>query len=103
MISEKELQEAIADCHGVRNPNANTCLKLAAYYIIQDHLNEEPTYSYAAKPPERIITYNSSSEFSDAIKNKKIDEILPIIDELMETLSVVNPRLYNGVLTRLSY
>ena len=38
MITEKDLQEAIAECEGQRNPNANTCVKLAAFYIIKDHL-----------------------------------------------------------------
>ena len=34
MITEQDLLEAIAECQGQRNPNANTCIKLAAYYII---------------------------------------------------------------------
>ena len=41
MIKEEDLQEAIAECQGVRNPNANTCLKLASYYTILDHTKEE--------------------------------------------------------------
>lgn len=102
MISERDLQEAIADCHGVRNPNANTCLKLAAYYIIQDHLNEEPMYSYSAEKPKRQVTYSSRSEFGEVIRDKDINDVMMVMDELMETLSVVNPRLYNGVLAKLN-
>lgn len=100
MISERDLQEAIDDCHGVKNPNANTCLKLAAYYIIQDHITEEPMYSYSAEEPKKPITYNSGSEFGTVIRDKDINDVMVVMDELMETLSVVNPRLYNGVLAR---
>ena len=38
MITEKDLQDAIAECQGERKPNANTCIKLAAYFTIYDHL-----------------------------------------------------------------
>lgn len=58
MITEHDLQEAIAECQGERNPNAQTCIKLAAFYTIRDHLYPEPqqdqieprTYSYTAAP-----------------------------------------------------
>lgn len=103
MISERDLQEAIADCHGVKNPNANTCLKLAAYYTIMDHINDEPSYSYSTEPPRRSsTTYSSGSEFGETIRGKDINDVLSIMDELMDTLSIVNPRLYNGVLAKLN-
>ena len=38
MITEKDLQEAIAECKGKRNPDSSTCIKLAAFLIIQEHL-----------------------------------------------------------------
>lgn len=103
MIRNEELLEAIAECQGQRNPNASTCMKLASYYIIQDHMKEPdkpevPRYSFAAPP---TITYNSGTEFSEKIKDMSIDDILAVMDELMTTLSVVNPRLYDGVMRKL--
>lgn len=103
MITEKDIQTAIAECQGARNPNANTCIKLAAYYIIKDHMNEEPKYSYAAEPMPIPTMYSSDSEFGQAIRNMDINEVLSVMDELMETLNVLNPRLYNGVMSKLSY
>ena len=112
MITEKDLQEAIAECNGVRNPNANTCLKLAAYYTIKDHLyddndtsgSEIPSYSYAAEPvqPIQSVTYNGNSEFAQIIKEQNIDHIIEVIDELMDTIKIINPRLYDGVIIKLS-
>ena len=100
MITKSDLQEAIAECQGERNPNANTCLKLASYYIIDDHLFNEAkamsSYSYAN-------SYESDTEFISTIKNKDMNEVLPVLDELMTTLNVINPRLYEGVMAKLLY
>lgn len=105
MIKEEDLLEAIAECQGQRNPNASTCMKLASYYIIQDHLGgkqEEPPvpqYSYDSGPEE--ATYDSGTEFSDRIQGMDINDVLAVMDELMTTLMVVNPRLYAGVMRKL--
>lgn len=115
MITEKDLQEAIAECHGQRNPNAQTCIKLAAFYTIKNELfgnsdrlqttepETEPDrrYSNAAPPvnePETYIDYDSGSEFSRAIDRLEAYPVWQIIDELMGVLQATNPRLYDGVM-----
>lgn len=100
MITEKELHEAIAECNGVRNPNASTCMKLASYYTILDHIEEKPAYSYS--PPPDTVSIDSSSEFARLIDGRPQGEIWPVIDELMDTVQILNPRLYAGVLRRLA-
>jgi hypothetical protein len=106
MIREQELLDAIAECQGQRNPNANTCIKLASFYTILDHITDKkednvpmelPMYSYDASPD----TYTSDTEFGQRIVNMDINEVLTVMDELMTTLSVVNPRLYAAVLRKL--
>lgn len=103
MITEKDLQEAIAECQGTRNPNANTCMMLAAFMTIKDHMfpqeqqEEVPRYSYDSG----LVTYESNSEFGQAVKNKDVNEILALVDEIMDTLQVLNPRLYNSIMMRL--
>ena len=103
MITEHDLDEAIAECHGQRNPNASTCIKLAAYYTIKQHLfhDDSMTYSYASESAEEKIEFSSGTEFSNAVKGKKASDILPVFDELMETLRVIYPRLYETVMNRL--
>ena len=101
MITERDLQEAIAECQGKRNPNANTCMMLAAFYTIKDHLFPEeaeiPRYSYDVG----TVTYESESEFGQAVKDKDINEVLALVDEIMDTLKVLNPRLYASIMARL--
>jgi hypothetical protein len=111
VITQQDLQAAIAECIGERNPNANTCIKLAAYYTIQREMYgeetvskmETPTYSFAP-PPEQVettIDYESNTEFGRAIAGRREAEVWPLIDELVETISVVNPRLYAGFMRKL--
>lgn len=108
MITEKDLQEAIAECEGQRNPNASTCIKLAAFYTIREHLfptaaKEPPTYSFAAPPDqvEKTIDYVSDTEFGRAIEGKRAADIWPIMDELMDAVSVLQPRLYASVMAKI--
>lgn len=103
MITEKDLQEAIAECQGVRNPDAKTCIKLAAFYILEDHLFPKPVYSFSAgEQIEKPITLDSDTEFSRTIDGMAWEDVLPVMDELMETLQVLHPRLYDGVLRQLT-
>ena len=115
MITEQDLQEAIAECEGQRNPGANTCIKLAAFYTIKNHLypntEDVPPGSYrqafpmaymdSGDNPETIIKYDSGSEFSQLINGKKAADIWPLMDELMDALIAINPRLYNSVIRKI--
>ena len=95
LITRKDLLEAIEKCQGQKNPNANTCIKLAAYYTILDHTPEdEPTPSYLDKP--------SSSEFINIIRNVTVDDVILIMDDMMEQLQVVAPKLYYETMERLT-
>lgn len=106
MITERDLQEAIAECQGVKNPNAGTCLKLASFLTIQREMFGKDNlpvradgYSYSG--PVDAISYYGDTEFSRLIDGRRPDEIWPIMDELMGVLEAVNPRLYAAVLRKI--
>lgn len=105
MIHEQDLKEAIAECQGKRNPDANTCIKLAAYLTIKNALYPEektgPVYPQMISGDSGAIEYDSGTEFSNACKGRPLSDIMPVIDELMTTLQVLYPRLYNGVMNKL--
>lgn len=99
MITEQDLQEAIAECMGERNPNANTCVKLAAYYTIRNELYgqtpvELPAYSRAG-------AYTSSTAFGELANSKPTADVLSVMDELMESLKVMFPRVYDATMSKL--
>lgn len=102
MITLSDLDAAIAECQGQRNPNVNTCIKLAAYYTIRREMMPEPQYSFASEPAETHPIYDSGTEFSDAIKGLTHEKVLPILDEAMTALRVVNPRLYASIIRKLN-
>lgn len=107
MITEQDLQAAIAECKGKRNPDANTCIKLAAFYTIRNELfgksEQVPAYSFAP-PPEQVettIDYQSDTEFGRLVDGKKAVDVWPVMDELMQAVQVLQPRLYASVLRKL--
>ena len=107
MITKQDLLEAIAECQGTRSPNANTAVKLAAFYTILDHMNESEVqagarYSFAAPPnlTGETAQIDTDSEFAQAINGKPQEVVLQVFDELMSTLQVLNPRLYRATLNR---
>ena len=114
MITEQDLQEAIAECKGERHPNAQTCIKLAAYYTIKENLypsrkitNEIGEYTAQAPMPitqpkeNNIIGYYGDSDFLMLIAEKPHKIIWGIMDELMDTLALINPRLHDAVMDKL--
>ena len=108
MITERDLEQAIAECQGERNPNSSTCIKLAAFYTIRNEMFGKseplPGYSHAAAPDgpaDTHIEYNSGTDFSQAISGMDPADIWPIIDELVSALQVVQPRLYDAFMRKL--
>ena len=113
MITEKDLQEAIAECKGKRNPDSGTCIKLAAFLIIQEHLYGKPSesdtapallaYSYAAPPEqvETIIDYQGDTDFAAVIDGRRADDVWPVMEELMEVLRRTNKPLYNATIRKI--
>lgn len=101
MITELALKEAIAEVQGKRNPDRQDCMMLAAFYTIQDRLYPElpPTYSSAGQPPTSGVY--GDSEFLQAVSNTDPAEAWSVMDELMDSLKVINERLYNCVMRKL--
>jgi len=108
VITRADLKSAIAECQGKRNPDAKTCIMLAAFYTIQREMfgeekeAEQPAYSYAPAPDRNIITIESDSEFARAVDGRETKDIMPILDELMSTLRIIQPKLYGAVMDKLA-
>ena len=106
MITEHDLQEAIAECQGQRNPNANTCIKLASYLTIYKELygvpDPLPSYSFDPGPPDDLVSFHGDSEFAQAVDGKQQSLVWPVINELMDVVYAINPNLYQGVMDKLT-
>ena len=107
MITEKEIEQAIKEC--LREPvTGNKRAVLADLIIIQDYLFGEPMQaqeapqpipmqSYSAQPMEQVETYietNGDSEFLKAVDGRKADKVWKLMDELVEAVKILHPRMY---------
>lgn len=107
MITEKEVAQAIEEC--MRDPvTGNKRAVLADLIIIQDYLFGEPMQaheatqpmhmqSYSAPPIEQVETYietTGDSEFLRTVDGRKADKVWKLIDELVEAVKILHPRMY---------
>lgn len=107
MITEQDLREAIAECEGVRHPTSKTCINLAAFYIIRDHMYPEaPTTGYSTEAPAISHPVEpveiGDSEFLSAVSRLPRQDAWRIVDELMDAVKVLHPRLYSATIRKLN-
>ena len=110
LITKHDLDEAIAECQGQRNPNANTCIKLAAFYTIRSELfKEEKDDGQFQQPPQPMLSYSSGeenigrygdSEFLEVVEGKPVENVMLVMNELMDSMKVLQPRIYDSVMRK---
>jgi flagellar motor component MotA len=101
MFSKSELLDAIEELE-MSPATYQNAEKLATFYALYDHL-------YVRKEPmERIESINEvvvddygDSEFLQSVMGRKADQIWMVMDELMETVKVLQPKLYQATIDRL--
>lgn len=83
--------------------------KLANLYTIrnqirqsnQDQQPQVQEYSMASAPEPAYAGHYGDSEFLREVEGKSQEDVFRIMDDLMDTLQVANPRVYNGVMRKL--
>lgn len=110
MFTKAELIDAINELEEGRHSIQN-CEKLAAIYTVLDHLYPEEHrqeyplakgYSGEAEDPKaETIPKYGDTEFLNAISGQDPEDMWILMDELMTTLIVVNPRLYDSVMRKI--
>lgn len=100
MVSKRDLEKAIAECERGDQDFAS-CQKLATLYEVHDHLygDNSPTVKTEI---ETVIDDYGDTEFLSTIKGADAEHVWSIMDELMSTLQLINPRLYAGVMRKMS-
>lgn len=110
MLDPREIDIEIARLEYAESSYPNYA-KLADLYTIKNQMNQlnqqEPHntnvydngYSYAAR--QEIDEYGDSP-FLSAIRGKDPAKVWVIMDGLMDTLSVVNTRVYDGIMRKIN-
>jgi hypothetical protein len=111
MIQIEEIDRAIKEHESGANTYAN-CERLAWLYIIRDHMKEglqdKPAehHEHTAEPyklnaPPDHIKYDGNSDFLKSINGKDTQKVISVMDELMETIQLIQPRMYDAVLIKI--
>lgn len=113
MISERELIEAIRECENSPTSFQN-CERLSVFYTVYDHLygksdgiKDESSQDSPSKQEvgeiekEIIFVPEATSDFLRAVKGIDANYFWKVMDELISTIEVINPRLYEGLMKRL--
>ncbi len=100
MINRQELLDSIDECE--KQPFTPAIReKLSQLYIIYDHFNG---YSASNKrQTEKITAFATSgeSDFLKLIDGKNVDDVMPIFSEMVATVKILQPALYNGFIQKL--
>lgn len=95
MISKRELEQAIRECENGRVSYQN-CEKLATFYTLYDHL-------YAEYPQEEVVYQpRIESKVLEIAGNKDAIEVWALVDELVDAVQVLNPKLYQNFIAKLA-
>ena len=101
MIAKRELQNAIDEYKKAPATFAN-CEKLATYLVLFDHLySDTQEVTKVERITEVVIDTDGESEFLRMIRGEDPRRIWAIMDELMQTIKLINPRLYDGVINKI--
>lgn len=103
MITERELLRAIDECQQEPITSSKRGI-LADLFIIYDHLFGEPTqsgYSYENKV-ENTIEIKGGSEFLFTVNGKNVEKVMAVMDELVEAVKTLHPRMYNRVIEKIN-
>ena len=112
MLDKAEIRAAIAKLEFDESSYSNYA-KLASLYVIRDKMQEEErgdggryvgSYSGVPAPmaaePATVGEYGDS-EFLLAVAGKDPAKAWAVVDELMDTLSLVNRRVYDSMLRKI--
>jgi hypothetical protein len=101
MISRDWLLDAMQGCE-TELISAPKREKLAQLYIIYDHLyGFQPNATKIKTEKQTIISTGGTSDFLKAVQGKESNAIWDIINELMASIKVIQPGLYDAVLIKI--
>lgn len=99
MITQKEIDEAINEV-AEEMQNYNDCQKLATFLTLKDLLY--PKYrQYIETVTETVVEYEGASDFSSVVNGKVAVDAWQVIEELMEAMKWLYPRIYNQVIEKI--
>ena len=95
MLSLDTINSDILELETQHDTTWSTCQRLAWLYVVRDHITGQ-----AQKQPVPLEV-SGDSDFLRAVSNVDPTRAWEVMDELMDSLKVVNERVYNSVMRKL--
>lgn len=108
MLSEHDLLSEIDKYNAKADLTPNECIRLAAFYTILncqypiEQSVPQSTSMASGENIEKTISVDGNSEFFTAIDGRNSTEMWELMNELMDAISVVNPKLYESVMRKIN-
>lgn len=100
MFNKNELLDAIDELE-MSPATYQNCEKLATFYNLYDHLYGTGGQTARVEPVREVtIGQHGGSEFLRLVEGKDAEEAWKTMDELMEAVKTLQPRLYEATLRR---
>jgi len=103
----REIEWAISELENQESSEGRYTF-LAALYTCRNQMQQgiqtetaAASYSGSAAPAREPLDQYGSSDFLQAAAGKDYAEVMAVMDELMDTLRVVNARAYDNVMRKL--
>lgn len=105
MISKSELLTAIDELED-SPPTFQNCQKMATFYTLLNSMYRKSEYSEGystkAEPPlEEVVGKYGQSEFLESINGLDARFVWELMDELMETVKILQPKIYDSVMRQI--
>lgn len=111
MITAEKLHSEIEQLKAAPMTGDN-CSSLASLLIIKEHLFKDEhhnSHSVAINEPQAILNdkpitvyTENANPFIKAINGKEMEQLIPIFDELMSSVKVLYPKLYQKTLNQIT-
>ena len=103
MPTKEELLDAIKELQS-KAPTYSTCEKLATFYTLLSHLysdKDKDQQGYSYNTGYMFPSNDQSSDFKKAISGKDIEQVVEILDEHMQVVSLLFPKEYKAVIQKI--
>lgn len=75
------------------------CELLASMYVLRDHMR--PTPGIVSATVVRVVPEMGGSDFLSAASGKSVEDVLKVVDEHLQTIKLMYPKTYGGILDRI--
>lgn len=95
MINLETIERTIDELENTRDTSYRLCERLSWLYICRDHLKpaKEPSVIATATVPNM-----EGSEFLRAASGKRVEDVMNVVDEHLETIRVMFPTTYDNII-----